>query len=98
MTLNDSFAFERIQRRIDDPTNKAVVVVIVNDDDTLDTATIGIDNPTGLWEIFFSLTAQLSDEVMKTLTPSQKAGARLILPTREQADELGLRRVRRLNE
>lgn len=92
MTLNDQFAFERLQRRIDDPKNKAVVVVIVNEDDTLDTATVGIDNPVGLWGIFFSLTSQLSDEVMATFTPQQRAQSLLVLPSREIAKEHGILR------
>jgi hypothetical protein len=93
--LNDRFTFERLVRRIDDPSNKAVVVVLVNEDETIDTAVAGIDNAVGLWSIFFSLAAQLSDEIIADMTPEQRAGMRIMVPTREQVDELGLRRVRR---
>jgi hypothetical protein len=90
--LNDHFAFERLSRRIDDPMNKAVVVVIVNSDETIDTASVGIDNAVGLWSVFFSLAAQLSDEVMASFTEEQKASARIVVPSMEQAREMGILR------
>lgn len=90
--MNDEFAFRALAHRIDDPHNKAVVVVIVNQDDTIDTATVGIDNAVGLWSIFFSLAAQLSDEVMASFTPDQRAAAKIVVPTAEQAKELGILR------
>jgi hypothetical protein len=89
--LNDRFAFEALQRRIDDPQNKAIVVIIVNADDTIDTAAAGIDNDQGMFEILFSLTAQLADAAMANFTPEQKAAApRIVLPTVDQAREMGI--------
>jgi hypothetical protein len=90
MTLNDEFAFRALAHRIDDPHNKAVVVVIVNSDETIDTASVGIDNAVGLWSVFFSLAAQLSDEVMATFTEEQKASAKIVVPSLEQAREMGI--------
>lgn len=92
MTLNEEFAFRALQNRLDDPHNKAVVIVILNQDETIDTATMGIDNAVGLWSIFFSLAAQLSDEVLAGFTDEQRAGVRLIVPTAEQARDLGILR------
>lgn len=90
--LNEQFAFDRLRQRIDDPHAKAVVVVIVNQDETIDTATVGVDNAIGLWSIFFSMAAQLSDEVMANFTEEQKASARIVVPSAEQAREMGILR------
>lgn len=90
MTLNDRFAFEALQRRIDDPHNKSVLVIVENEDGTIDTAYLGLEGNHGMFALAFSIAAQLSDEIMAGFTPAQKAEAMIALPTREQALEHGL--------
>jgi hypothetical protein len=89
--LNQRFAWEALLRRIDDPQNKAAIVILVNPDNTIDTAAVGIDNEVGMFEILFSLTSQLADEVMPTFTPEQRAASPIVLPTAEQARDMGRR-------
>jgi hypothetical protein len=90
MTMNDRFAFERLRARIDDSQNKSVLVIIENDDGTLDSAYFGEEGNPGMFALAFSVAAQLSDEIMATFTPEQKAATRIVYPTVDQARELGL--------
>lgn len=95
MTLNDQFAFERLRQRVDDPHNKSVLIIIENVDGTLDTAYQGLEGNRGMFALAFSVSAQLSDEIMAEFTPEQRAASLIALPTREQAIDAGLTRFRR---
>jgi len=88
--LNDAFAFERLQRRIDDPQNRSVLVIIENEDGTIDTAYRGDEGDAGMFALAFSIASQVGDEVLHNLTDEQRAEHPIILPTREQARDMGL--------
>ena len=95
MTLNDQFAFERLRARIDDPYNRSVLVIIENTDGTLDTAYTGQEGTPGMFALAFSVAAQCSDEVMANFTPEQRAQTTIVVPTMEQAQELGILKFQR---
>lgn len=90
MTLNDQFAFQRLRDRIDDSQAKSVLVIIENTDGTIDTAYRGDEGAAGMFALAFSIAAQVGDEVMQNFTEEQKASAQIVLPTAEQARELGM--------
>jgi hypothetical protein len=88
VTLNDEFAFSALRRRIDDPHNRAVLVVIENADGTLDTAYMGAEGEPGMFALAFSLAAQLSDEIMAGMPGDRRPI--IMLPTLEQAHDMGI--------
>lgn len=96
MTLNDRFAFERLQQRIDDPQNDAVVVVIVGKDRSVDTAAAGISTDIEMFWILHHVLTELASDIIPTFSEADKARAAIVYPTAEEARSLGLlRAVRR---
>jgi hypothetical protein len=70
--------------------HKAAVVVLVNTNDQMETAAMGIDNEKALFEVLYSVTNQLAATIYAGL-PENDRRPTLVYPTLEQAKHLGMR-------
>jgi hypothetical protein len=81
-----------VLKTIDAP---AAVVILVADSGELETATVGIDNDQAMFEVCYSVTMQIAAQIYADMPPDQQRKAAIVLPTREDAQRLGiLRNVR----
>ena|SRR5881392_669332 len=86
-SMQSQLDLDRVLSTIDVP---AAVVILVNEDNTMETAATGIDNAQALFEVVWSLAVQMAAEVYENFTPEQRAGMKVVLPTEEDARKLGI--------
>jgi hypothetical protein len=69
---------------------RAAVVILVDEAGGLETAAKGIDNPQAMFEICWSVAAQLAAELYDEMPAEQQKKAAIFLPTQEEARKLGV--------
>jgi hypothetical protein len=74
------------------PWVPAAVVILIGADGSLTTATKGIDNDKALFEVCWSMALQLAESVYDEMSADTKRQLAIVLPTREDAERLGILR------
>lgn len=81
--LNSQFAFARLAQRIDDPHAAKVVVIIVDADGEVETASRGCQNDHELFQVVHHVATGLAHDIIPTLEPAvTPQGPRLFVPRR----------------
>lgn len=81
--LNAQFAFERLRQRIDDPYARSVVVIVVDANGQVDTASRGVQTDQELFQILHFTATAVASEIIPQLEPKQtRNGPVLYVPRR----------------
>jgi hypothetical protein len=89
--MPDRRALEHVLNSID---ARAAVVILI-DGAEVETAAKGIDNKEALFEICWSVALQIAGEIFADMPEEKRRGAKLVLPTLEDARRMGILRSRR---